>query len=253
MFKNNTDESWKTLGNTNPYYGVLTFDKFRNKNLDDDARVEFFQTGQEYMVDLLNRVEKRFGKIPRGRALDFGCGVGRLTLPLVVDGTFSHAVGMDISESMLTEARKNADKLGMFNLDFVISDDFLSQLKENFDFIHSYITLQHIPVKRGEMIIKQLISRLSPGGLAALHMPFVRNVSVLRKVANFIRVHIRILHVLGNILQGRPWSEPPMQMNRYNLNSILRILHESGVTNITLELIVDGSTIGGYLLVQKPT
>jgi 2-polyprenyl-3-methyl-5-hydroxy-6-metoxy-1,4-benzoquinol methylase len=97
MFRNNTDKSWETLGKTNPYYGVLTSDKFRNNNLDDDARAEFFKSGKKHVVDLLNRVEEKFGKIPRGNALDFGCGVGRLTLPLAIDGGFSRVVGMDIS------------------------------------------------------------------------------------------------------------------------------------------------------------
>jgi 2-polyprenyl-3-methyl-5-hydroxy-6-metoxy-1,4-benzoquinol methylase len=251
MFGNSTDKSWETIGKIDPYYGVLTSDKFRNRNFDKDAHSDFFNGGKDHMINLLAKIEKRFGKIPRGNALDFGCGVGRLTLPLAVEGRFLHVVGMDISESMLKEARKNADKAGVSNLNFVVADDSLNGLNGNFDFIHSFIVFQHIPIKRGEKIVRQLINKLSPGGVAALQMPFARKVGLARKALSLIRVHVRPLHILGNILQKKPWGEPPMQMNRYNLNRIFLILYECGVTNITLEFMKEGSNVGIYIFVQK--
>ena len=32
----NTDANWEKFGKTNPYYGVLTDDKFNNKNLTEN-------------------------------------------------------------------------------------------------------------------------------------------------------------------------------------------------------------------------
>jgi 2-polyprenyl-3-methyl-5-hydroxy-6-metoxy-1,4-benzoquinol methylase len=48
------------------------------------------------MVALLQRIETTLGPVARGRALDFGCGVGRLALPLVRDAGFARVVGVDI-------------------------------------------------------------------------------------------------------------------------------------------------------------
>jgi len=236
MLRDNTDKSWESYGKTDPYYGVLTSDKFRNKNLNDDAKAEFFRSGKKHIVELINRVEKKFGTLPRKRALDFGCGVGRLAFPLAVDIGFSEVVCMDISQSMLAEVRNNTDTLGINNLKLVISDDSLARLEGDYDFIHSFIVLQHIPVKRGEKIIRQLIDRLSPGGVAALQMPFARKVGLARKAANFIRVHVRPVHIVANILQSRPWRDQPIQMNRYNMNSILQIINECGIPDATIEL-----------------
>ena len=141
MIADNSDKSWETLGRTDPYYGVLTSERFRSKNLDASARDEFFASGSQSMVDLLKNIEGKLGPIARGSALDFGCGVGRLVLPLAAELGFESATGVDISPSMLAEARKNADRAGLKNIEFVVSDDGLSRLQGTFDFIHSFIVL----------------------------------------------------------------------------------------------------------------
>jgi hypothetical protein len=58
--------------------------------------------------------------------------------------------------------------------------------------------------------------------------------------------------MLGNLMQGRPWNEAPMQMNRYDLNSLFVILHESaGLARVTAEFMDDGGNTGAYLLLRK--
>ena len=64
-----------------PYYGVVSHENFRKERIAEN-RIDFFATGREFVADKLARCEQVFGPLPRRRALDFGCGVGRLTLPL---------------------------------------------------------------------------------------------------------------------------------------------------------------------------
>jgi len=252
MIGNNTDRSWEMLGRTDPYYGVLTDEKFRSAKLDASARREFFASGSVHMIALLQRIETMLGPVARGRALDFGCGVGRLAIPLGRDAGFASVIGVDISESMLEEARRNAQEAGLGHIDFVLSDDELSRLDGAFDFVHSFIVLQHIPVARGEGIVRQLVKRLAPGGVAALHLPFARRSGPLRNLASYLRTRVRPLHMLGNLVQGRPWNEAPMQMNRYDLNKLFVILHECGLARVTAEFMDDGGNTGAYLLLRKP-
>ena len=247
----NSDKSWEQLGRTDPYYGVLTQDKFRRGKLDPEARKEFFSSGSVHMVSLLRRVETLLGPVTRGKALDFGCGVGRLALPLSAECGFAKVTGMDISESMLNEARRNALDADAGNIDFVLSDDLLSRLEGNYDFVHTFIVLQHIPVARGEVIVRQLIARLAPGGVAALQMPFARKVGALRTLAGHLAVRVRPLYMLANLFQGRPWNEPPMQMNRYNMNSLFELLFECGISQATAEFLREGGNVGAYLLIRK--
>ncbi len=82
MLGDNSDESWEVLGKQNPYFGVLTSEQFRADRLDENFKREFFSSGADHVAWLLKTVESNIGPVARGRALDFGCGVGRLTLPL---------------------------------------------------------------------------------------------------------------------------------------------------------------------------
>ena len=252
MIGDDTDRSWEMLARTDPYYGVLTDEKFRREKLDAGALDAFFASGSVHMAALLQRIEATLGPVTRGRALDFGCGVGRLAIPLRRDARFAGVVGVDIAESMLQEARRNVQKAGLDHIEFVRSDDELSRLEGSFDFVHSFIVLQHIAVARGEVIVRRLVGRLSPGGVAALQLPFARRSGPLRNAANFARVHVRPLHVLANLMQGRRWNEAPMQMNRYDLNRLFVILCECGLASVTAEFMDDGGNTGAYLLMRRP-
>jgi len=60
-----------------------------------------------------------------------------MVIPLA--GISESVVGVDVSESMLNEAKRNCESLSIKNVSFVKGDDNLSALNCKFDFIHSYI------------------------------------------------------------------------------------------------------------------
>ena len=67
-------------------------------------RSAFFATGEAEIAHVLAVADGLRPVARTGRALDFGCGVGRLTRAL---GTrFERAVGVDISEAMVAQARR---------------------------------------------------------------------------------------------------------------------------------------------------
>jgi len=144
-----TDAEWEKWGRQDPYFGVITFEKYRNQNLSESAKAEFFQTGKDHIEHVMDVCRKHIDSnfSPR-RSLDFGCGTGRLLLPLA--GISEAAVGIDVSDSMLKETRKNCTEHQIDNVQLVKSDDQLSRLEGQFDFIHSFIVFQHIPVDRGK-------------------------------------------------------------------------------------------------------
>ena len=43
----------------------------------------------------------------------------------------------------------NAERLDVANAEFALADDRLSKAPGEFDFVTSYIVLQHVPVRRG--------------------------------------------------------------------------------------------------------
>src|SRR5437879_7589796 len=59
---------------------------------------------------------------PADRVLDIGCGSGRSTRDAARLARDGSALGVDLSESMLAEARRRASTEGLMNVEFVRAD-----------------------------------------------------------------------------------------------------------------------------------
>jgi 2-polyprenyl-3-methyl-5-hydroxy-6-metoxy-1,4-benzoquinol methylase len=246
----NSDASWEKWGKEDPYYGVLTHDKFRRENLDDDLKGEFFETGRVHVERVMAMTLRHCGpKIVSGTALDFGCGVGRLVIPLA--HLFEHVTAVDVSSAMLGVAERNCLEQGIKNVEFVRSDDKLSRIVGKFDFIHSYLVLQHIPIRRGERIIAQLLERLNDDGVLAIHFPFLRNDSVIKRFVHRLRKNLSPVSVLANIVLRKPWNTPFIQMNTYDLNRVSVLLSDHGIKDVAMEVVDAGGFVSAFVIAKK--
>jgi SAM-dependent methyltransferase len=203
--KDRAADDWNTLGETEPFFAVLTEERFLRDRMSDDDREAFFASGDADIAQILDLVPDFR---PRS-ALDFGCGVGRLARALAK--RVDRVVGVDAAPSMLRLAREN-----------VPGATFLAEIPdERFDLIVSLIVFQHIPVKRGEALLDELLGHLD--GVAAVHFTFRRPGSALRRIARGIRARIPLVHRIAQRLRGeRPM--PYMQMNEYDLDRVLAIM-----------------------------
>jgi len=148
------DRDWEQLGRRDPYFAVLTDDDYRGDALSPERRQRFFATGEGHVAALFAAVSEVIGEPFRPhRALDFGCGVGRVLGALAA--RCERVVGADVAASMLAEARRVGAAAGWANVDLVQVDDELAALAGDFDLIHSAMVLQHVETRRGE--------RLAPG------------------------------------------------------------------------------------------
>ena len=91
----------------------------------------------------------------------------KLTMSGVKRGAASHYE--TLSDAMIAEAARNCRERKLNNVSFVKSDDRLSRLEGMFDLIHSTIVFQHIAPRRVEILVRDLLERLGPGGVGALH------------------------------------------------------------------------------------
>lgn len=227
----NTDKAWEKWGQNDPYYGVLTDDNFRKVNLNADKKRAFFESGEEhikFIIDIINRhIDPAFTP---SICLDFGCGVGRLVIPLAK--RYKNVIGVDVSDSMLEEARKNCLENEISNASFYKSDDNISSLNSKFDLIHSCLVFQHIPTKRGKLILKRLLDLLNEGGIAVIQIPFYRDAQPLREFICWLQKKVPFLANIVNLFRGRKFLQPPMQMNTYNLTEIIKLLDNQGILKI---------------------
>lgn len=235
MTFSNTDKDWQQLGEKNPYQAVLGSDKYNQSALDEQALADFFVSGEAHVARVFDVIHERLGVVtPPRRALDFGCGVGRVVIPLAA--RCAHVTGVDISDQMLAEARQNAAQRGVANVDFCLSDEELSCLSGEYDLIHSYIVFQHIPTKRGMAILKQLIiAHLANDGVGVIHLVYRRKTSRLLGLAWDACQASPLVRGLANVLVlKRPFSYPMMQMNTYNLQQVFGLLHDNGCHDIAV-------------------
>ncbi|HCK40287.1 MAG TPA: hypothetical protein DHW22_01500 [Planctomycetaceae bacterium] len=156
---------YEKFGAEEPYYAVLSYDEYKQDNLDAE---QFFRTGEELIDERLQAIADFPFQLDPNRALDFGCGVGRLTNAL--GRHFDEVIGVDISSTMI----ENANKLRRCdNCQFVVNkqEDLSLFRDEHFSFIYSDITIQHIPSPASENYIRDFVRILKPGGLALFLVP----------------------------------------------------------------------------------
>ena len=157
---------WNQFGKQDPLFAILTKDgKQGNKwNLD-----EFFEIGRQEIADVMEYVQKRGILQHRGRALDFGCGVGRLTQALA--SYFEEVVGIDIAPSMVLLA-KRYNQFGARCVYRVNDQDNLTLFRDQeFHFIYTNIVLQHMKPEYAKSYIKEFLRVLKPEGVLIFQLP----------------------------------------------------------------------------------
>jgi ubiquinone/menaquinone biosynthesis C-methylase UbiE len=160
-------ETWNELARLDPYWAILTTTDKRYGGWDSD---EFFAIGTVEVSAMMERFERLGHPERRERALDFGCGLGRITRALPQH--FDESVGVDISEDMVRRAQDlNAD---VARASFVVNvaNDLARFDDASFDLVFSSIVLQHVPDRSTiESYIGEFCRAVRPGGLVMFQLP----------------------------------------------------------------------------------
>jgi SAM-dependent methyltransferase len=177
-------DDWESLAERDALGAILT-DASRADGKWDIA--EFFATGEAEMEVVMRHLAS-IGRLPGfdGAALDFGCGVGRVTQALA--RRFASCAGVDISRQMI----EKADSLNQYpHCSYVVhSDTKLPFADGNFSFLYSNIVLQHVPPNYSERYLREFVRVLAPGGV------LVFGVQDSFAAPDFASRMVRIRHVL---------------------------------------------------------
>ena len=238
---------WENLGETDAYFAVSTCDEFRKGNLDDAAKEKFFQSGQEHVQRLRSEIENGFGiTFSPANALDYGCGVGRVLIPLAKK--CESVTGVDISQSMLDETRKNCRERGVENVELKNASEFMNEGSETYDFVHSFIVLQHIAPKLGSEIIRRMAAGLSINGIGMVHVTFRDLTPPFRRFR--AKVYRDVPFVRRFINAIRRSNGRFMPMYEYDLNVVFGILKENGCGEIFVRF-SDHGHLGTMIFFRK--
>jgi len=161
---------WERLGRRDPYWAVLT-DPGKQGGGWDVA--EFFSSGVAEIDDILQRAARLGFTASRRRALDFGCGVGRLTQAMA--GHFDRSDGVDISDSMLQAARQHNRSPERCHYHLNAASDLALFEDGSFDFVYSTLVLQHMEPQYSTRYMREFVRVLAPGGLLVFQIPSQRS------------------------------------------------------------------------------
>ncbi len=161
-------KDWEELAETDPFWAILVDRRYKHHRWPVD---EFFKTGEDEVAEVLGRAKTLGYPLERHRALDFGCGVGRLSRALST--RFDVCVGIDISSEMVKRARQLI--VDRPNCEFLVNSTSDLNVFESgsFDFVYSSLVLQHMPRKDIALrYIGEFLRVVRPGGLVAFQLPY---------------------------------------------------------------------------------
>lgn len=238
-------KNWNEFGRRDPLWAILAEPDKRNQRWNVD---EFFQSGERDVEAILSYIEALPFTLKRGAALDFGCGVGRLTQAL--SARFDYCAGVDIARSMIRLAKK-LNRHGRRCRYFLNERDDLRLFESGkFDFVCSLITLQHMKPAYSKNYILELLRVLAPGGLLFFQLPSQHKTAPAPKLqadedeeagASSSKESGRIRGLYEKALElyrervSAKEFEPVMEMYSVPRDEVLRLIHESGAKVINVQ------------------
>jgi len=192
-------KKWDRLGKLDPLYaikvGIMNEQgEWVSKDGGKWNLQDFFQTGIDEINAIMLQADQLQLKPPSQRALDFGCGIGRVTQALC--NYFDSVDGVDIAPSMIDLANKYNTRGDRVHY-FVNNKDSLEMFKDNsYDFIYSVEVLQHMRPEYQENYLRELLRILSPGGLLVFELPSEYATLKQKILFNFTFQDIKWIHSL---------------------------------------------------------
>jgi ubiquinone/menaquinone biosynthesis C-methylase UbiE len=246
MTKDQPQKDWNEFARIDAKWSILTYPA-KKFNLWEDS--DFLKSGEDEVksfIKLLNDYHIHFvGKV----ALDFGCGIGRVTQAF--SSFFDEVFGVDLSQEMVDQAKAINKKNNVIYIQN--SSSRLDMFHDHqLDLIFSILTLQHI--SRKELIIdylKEFKRILKPNGIIYFQLPTINQFSLVKRC--FMSVRACGYYILTGIGMSPIWCYqkfklyPRMSMNYLESATIQSIFKGYG-----MHIFNDQSLETTYLII-KPT
>ena len=220
--------NWERLAQADPLWSICTDPEKRHHQWGER---EFFETGRTEISTVLSCLASLgLHPDPAAPALDFGCGVGRLTRALAA--SFGECWGVDISETMIQLATE-------FNVDcsrcrfLVNTTDNLQVFHSGyFGFIYTSIVLQHMETRYVRRYLGEMARVLRPGGVLVFQVLDRRKGAWLGE----LRANLGIRKGLSGLLGKKQDLDQCMELHCIRESRIRRLLARAQATVVDVRL-----------------
>ncbi|MFW9888697.1 MAG: class I SAM-dependent methyltransferase [Candidatus Thorarchaeota archaeon] len=240
----NLKENWEKLAESDPWWAILVEPRRAGRKWDI---TEFFETGKREIKNAIAILDEVGIETKRKRALDFGCGIGRLTQAL--SNYFAECIGVDISPKMVNLARHYDTSDGRCT--FLVNQQPNLRIfpSDHFDLIYTSRVLQHIKTPLSRKYILEFTRILKPSGVVVFQVPSDvlgwKN-SLRRAITNS-----RILRPFVLIYAKRRYGTPAvMEMHTIPRKEVRKLLEEGGCNIVEVKKVnMAGDSYSDYLYV----
>jgi SAM-dependent methyltransferase len=226
---------WNALARQDAFHAVLSDPARRDGGWDAD---EFYAHGRAAVARLFEILDEHGVRLRCHRALDFGCGAGRLSFALAK--RFARVTGVDISDVMLEKARSAGPPS---NCEFVLQvDPALPGIERGaYDLVVSVLVLQHMHPRLARAYLRALPALLTPGGVLFVQVPHGYSRATDRDPTSAGRAVARRL-APQSLINVRRWIDlrrtearrrrdqiPRFELHRVRTSTVCRILSRAGL------------------------
>ncbi|MEQ1671561.1 MAG: class I SAM-dependent methyltransferase [Hyphomicrobium sp.] len=161
---------WTKLGSEEPHWSVVSTSDFKANKIQNSV-TQFNDTGRAEARNAARMLARIGLQIPKNAvALEYGCGVGRVTRWLAE--SCEKVIGVDVSTSHLRLAQEYMTGESVGNVSFVHVTHFSDiERLPTYDFLYSKIVLQHNPPPVIAKLLDYLLSKLTVGGIGIVQIP----------------------------------------------------------------------------------
>lgn len=161
--------TWTQLGDVDPLWAILS-DPAKEGGKWDVA--QFFRSGEIDLGRVLDQLAALGIDVTLGTALDFGCGVGRVTQAM--SQRFEQTHGVDVAESMIEQANRFNRAPERCTYHHNPRPDLGLFSDSTFDFVYSMIVLQHMAPELAKGYVREFLRVVKPGGVVVFQLPAER-------------------------------------------------------------------------------
>jgi 2-polyprenyl-3-methyl-5-hydroxy-6-metoxy-1,4-benzoquinol methylase len=228
------DPKWEAFAAREPFFAILTTPRFRRDSLTPEREREFFASGEhlvEWMFGVIEGVSPQFAP---ASMLEYGCGIGRLALPLARRPGSVTAV--DRSPVMRQMAREHADRHGLGHIEFQDAAS-LFQNARRFDLVVCYHVLQRLRRREAMTLANLLAERVGPGGIGIFQWALREGHSASVRTSRWLRERVPLVNGLANRLLGKSTEEPFVPTQTVDLPDAVSVfdLRRFRVAHVALE------------------
>jgi SAM-dependent methyltransferase len=239
---------WEDWGAIDPLWAIVT-DPERAKGGWELG--ELLASGEQTVAAIFE-VAGRLGYPKQRRvALDFGCGIGRLSRALC--RRVEVVYGLDAAATMIERAMEVNRDCPACRFSLHRDADLRSFADGSVDLVLCLLVLQHLPERRAiDTYLAEFVRILSPGGLAVVQLPTVVPTSQApASLRGRLRVRTRLTQLLRDLgmsprlLYDRLGWMPSMPMSAVPTSEVVAVVESAG--GEVLEITDPVAQIGGVV------